>query len=276
MGYTTLMVHLQLGTSNAVSLQVAGDLAGRFHAKVIGIAACQPLLTTYDSGCWSGGAIEECRAELEREIQVAEMEFHAALRSRVSDLTWRSNLTLDPVADYLAREVRSSDLLITGLTQSGSLFDRSRYVNIGELVMQAGRPVLVVPASAERRGFERVVIGWKDTRESRRAVVDALPLLQHATHVCVVEITAEPELEAVRTRLADVVEWLGRHGVTAEAMASPPTGDDDSGLDDIANQQRADVIVAGAYGHSRLREWALGGMTRQLILRPGRCSLVSH
>ena len=120
------------------------------------------------------------------------------------------------------------------------------------------------------------VVGWKDTRETRRAAFDALPLLKKAAHVAVVEIAAEEELAAAGTHLDDVVGWLKRHGVVVVSLAAPSTGDDATQLNAIAEEHGADVIVAGAYGHSRLREWVLGGVTRDLLLRADRCSLVSH
>jgi nucleotide-binding universal stress UspA family protein len=180
------------------------------------------------------------------------------------------------LAEYLACQARSTDLFIIGVDRNDSMFDTSRHVNIGDLVMQAGRPVLIVPRTAGTFDLARVVIGWKDTSESRRAVVDALPILKKAMHVSVVEIAAEADLAAARVHLDDVVLWLKRHGVIAESVAAPSTGDDASRLNDIARERRADLIVAGAYGHSRLREWALGGVTRDLLLRADRCSLVSH
>jgi nucleotide-binding universal stress UspA family protein len=80
----------------------------------------------------------------------------------------------------------------------------------------------------------------------------------------------------VRTHLQDVVGWLKRHGIEANAVAAPSTGDDATGLKAIAQEQRVDLIVAGAYGHSRVREWVLGGVTRDLLLRGGPPALVSH
>src|ERR1700722_8444083 len=133
--------------------------------------------------------------------------------------------------------------------------------------MQVARPVLVVPAAADELKLEQAVIGWKDTRETQRAVFDALPLLKKSTHVTVVEICAEDETAAARTRVEDVVGWLKWHGVVAESHASPSTGDDASLLNAIAREQGANIIVAGAYGHSRLREWVLGGVTRDILLR---------
>ncbi len=124
--------------------------------------------------------------------------------------------------------------------------------------------------------LDAVVIGWKDTRETRRAVVDALPLLRHAGRVAVVEVASEEDLPAARTRLDDVVAWLKRHGVVAHSVAAPAAGDDATRLDGIVLEHGAGLLVAGAYGHNRLREWTLGGVTRTVLKHPGRCSLLSH
>ena len=275
MTYGTLMVHLELGRSNAGLLQIAGDLAERFHASVIGIAACQPMQIVYGDGFISGDIYEQDRQELDKEMKAAEAEFRSALQTRAATLEWRSTVMFTLLSDYLAREARSADLVITGIA-SGDLFDSSRSVNTGDLVMRAGRPVLVVPAAAGKVRIDRVVVGWKDTREARRAVSDALPLLKGASHVAVVEIAVEEGLAAARTQIEDVAGWLNRHGIKAECLTSPSTGDDATALYAMAQDQGADVIVAGAYGHSRLREWALGGVTRDLLLRANWCSLLSH
>ena len=94
-----------------------------------------------------------------------------------------------------------------------------------------------------------------------------MPLLKRADHVVVVEIAGEEELAAARTHVEDVVGWLERHGVVAEALACRSSGDEATRLSNIAQEQDADLIVAGAYGHSRLHEWVLGGVTRDLLLR---------
>ena len=275
MTYGTLMVHLELGRSNAGLLQITGDLAERFHASVIGIAACQPMQIVYGDGFISGDIYEQDRQELDKEMKAAEAEFRSALQTRAVTLEWRSTVMFTLLSDYLAREARSADLIITGIA-SGDLFDSSRSVSTGDLVMRAGRPVLVVPSAASKVKLDRVVVGWKDTREARRAVSDALPLLKGASHVAVVEIAVEAELAAARTQIEDVAGWLHRHGIKAECLTSPSTGDDATALYAVAQDQGADLIVAGAYGHSRLREWALGGVTRDLLLRANWCSLLSH
>jgi nucleotide-binding universal stress UspA family protein len=94
--------------------------------------------------------------------------------------------------------------------------------------------------------------------------------------VTMVEIAGEQALSAARLRLRDVVGWLGRHGIDATPIALPSAGDDVVRLNAILREQGTDLIVAGAYGHGRVREWELGGVTHDLLLRAGCCALVSH
>lgn len=273
---TTLMVHLELGGANTKLLQATADLANRLNADVMGIAVCRPLQIAYGDGFVATDLIEQDRELLEKEMRDAEAEFRASLRKHNLGLEWRSMITLASLSDYLADQSRCADLMVTGAGHDDSMLDSSRHVDLGHLVMKLGRPVLIVPATAEKVGFKRMLIGWRDTRECRRAVLDALPLLRKAEQVAVCEIVAEEDMPEAHARLADVVNWLKRDGITAQPIASVSTGDDAARLDGIAGDQAADMIVAGAYGHSRLHEWALGGVTRDLLLRAARCSFVSH
>jgi nucleotide-binding universal stress UspA family protein len=275
MTYATLMVHLELGRSNANVLNVVGDLAARFNAGVIGIAACQSMPMVYGEGYVSAELIEQDLLGMQRELQKAEAELRDVLAGRVATLEWRSTAMFASISDYLAREARSADLVVTG-TGQGDLFDASRALNVGDLLMNAGRPVLIVPAAVATLQPNSVVVAWKDTREARRAVCDALPLLRVAHEVCVVEVVAEGDAPSARLRVADVAAWLQRHGVQATSLAAHSAADNATTLYSVAQERLADVIVAGAYGHSRLREWALGGMTRDLVNPTQRCSLVSH
>jgi nucleotide-binding universal stress UspA family protein len=273
--YATLMVQLELGHSNAAILQVTGELAEQFHASVIGIAACQPL-QVYGDVYFPADLIEQDRAELEKQINAAEAEFRTALHARAEKIAWRATITLGSLADYLANEARSADLVITGADRKRPLFDSTRQVSPGDLVMQIGRPLLIIPTAETTFKFDHVLVAWKETREARRAILDALPFLKKAAHVTVIEIANEDELPAARLHLEDVAGWLKHHRVTAEIIASVSTGNDPARLQTMAREQNADLIVAGAYGHSRLRELVLGGVTKDLLLRSGRCSFLSH
>jgi nucleotide-binding universal stress UspA family protein len=269
------MIHLELGDSNAGLLRVARDLADRAGAGVIGIAASQPIQAVIGGSFAYGDVIQLDRGEVDTEIKVAEAEFRTAFQTHSEGVAWRSTVMFGSLGDYIAEEARSADLVISGVAP-GNFLGQARCLNIDEFVMQVGRPVFVVPRSVNALKLDRVVLAWKDTRETRRAAFDALPILKMAAHVTVVEIAADDDLTDAGLRVQDVVGWLKRHGIAAEGATSASTGDDAGQLKSIVQQQNADVVVAGAYGHSRLREWVLGGVTKDLLLCAERCALISH
>jgi nucleotide-binding universal stress UspA family protein len=274
MTYKTLVAHLDVGKSNAEMLRVVADLAARFDARLVGIAACQPMQFAYGEGYISGETMAACQDELEGELRAAEAEFREALKGSPVSLEWRSSYTTDALPYYLASEARCADLIITSVAPADP-FDSSRNTNIGDLVMRAGRPVLVVPRTGASIAFDRIVVAWKDTREARRAAMDAIPLLALAKHVMVLEIAEKDDVPTALGRVQDVAHWLELHGIKAVPLAVAAHGDDVAHLGRILKEQETDLIVAGAYGHTRLREWAFGGFTRDL-LQSGRCALLSR
>ncbi|MEI9924278.1 MAG: hypothetical protein WDN50_12770 [Bradyrhizobium sp.] len=126
MTYMTLMVHLEPGRNNAGLLKIAGDLAERFDARVIGIVGCRPMQFDYSEGYVPADLIEQDRNLLEKEIKVAEAEFRKVLQARIKNIEWRSAVTFGALTEYIAREARSADLVVTVLvsapdwTQRGS------------------------------------------------------------------------------------------------------------------------------------------------------------
>jgi nucleotide-binding universal stress UspA family protein len=135
----------------------------------------------------------------------------------------------------------------------------------------------VVPGACNWLDLRSVLIAWKDTVEARRAVSDALPLLRKSTEVKVVEIVENGvDREAALSRIADVAAWLARHDVRASQQVPRQCGDAATQIERIAAEVGAGVVIAGAYGHSRLSEWMLGGVTRRLINPSRHCSLLAH
>lgn len=120
-------------------------------------------------------------------------------------------------------------------------------------------------------------MAWKDVREARPAVFDALPILAAAKEVTIAEI---PERDADRSdallHVADVASWLLDHGIVADTVVPDSAGGVTEQLDGIAADVGAGALIAGAYGQSRLSEKILTGVTRQLVNPPNRCSLLSH
>lgn len=144
------------------------------------------------------------------------------------------------------------------------------------LVMESGRPVLIVPSSGAYSGRSRhVVCAWNGTRESARAVADALPLLRRAEKVSILSV--DPKGAEKRVPGADIALHLARHGVISEATTTyaDGIGVGDALLSRIADLG-ADMLVMGAYGHSRAREAVFGGATRDVLDRMTVPVLMSH
>ncbi len=273
--YSSVMVHLDLDEPNDARLHVAGDLAEQFDARLIGIASCQPQPSVYANGMLAQRLVRELEAEANEKLNSLEQRFRTAYQNRIGNVEWRRAYAT-PV-EFVAQEARTADLVITGADRMGGLSDPLWRLDPSELVMKLGRPMMVVPPETDRLRLASVVVGWKDTREARRATVDALPLLQRAKEVTVVEIIADDDdRPAAGRRVADVAAWLGRHQVDAYHKVA---NQGDGAVDQLLHHSSdigADIIVAGAYGHSRVREWVFGGVTRDLITRSDRCSVLSH
>jgi nucleotide-binding universal stress UspA family protein len=140
-----------------------------------------------------------------------------------------------------------------------------------------GRPTLVVPEGVNSLSAEHIVIGWKDTREARRALRDALPFLQEATRVTIVEACKPGDEKTALGRLDDVARYLSWHRIKGgPKVMLEQKGSGAQQLTRIAQEERADLLVTGAYGHSRLGEWIFGGMTRELLAASSVCCLMSH
>ena len=275
MTYQTIMVHLQLGRSNEALLKIATELADKFHANVIGIAAGQPTQMIYGEGYAMLDFLNQEHAQILKEIAEAETAFRKAFKSYAKNTEWRSTVTLGSLSEYIAGEACSADIVLTEIAPS-DFFEGPNGVNVGELILQCGRPVLVLPVGVKMLKLENMLIGWKDTREARRAISDALPLLRLAKQVTIIEVVAESETADANMRLKQVVSWLKSHGVSAVPLVSVALKDDATQLVSIAHEKNADIVIAGAYGHSRLREWVLGGVTNDLLQRAQFCSLLSH
>lgn len=272
---STLMACMSANRSNAELLSVVADIAERFSASVIGVCANQ---LSMHSSFLALGPGEPRSHELERfreRVAIVEAEFRSAL-SRVNDLLWRAEMTAGPTSHYLANQARAADVLVaTSESDSRKVSGWSEF-EVSDLIMRCGRPILLAPPGTTGLKLKRTLVYWKDSREARRAVADALPFLKASQAVDVVELVSERDIEPAQERLADVGDWLHRHGVEADCFATPLTGTESAHLATIALDLKADLVVAGAFGHSRLREWAFGGVTQDLLTRSERCTLVSH
>jgi nucleotide-binding universal stress UspA family protein len=269
------MACMSTDRSNVELLTVVADLARRFSAAVIGVCAKQ---LSMHSSVLAIGPGEPRGHELDKfreRLAIVEAEFRSVL-SMINNLEWRAQMTAGPTSHYLADQARAADLLVAASGSDMRKVSAPSEIDVSDLLMRGGRPLLLVPPGVAGLKLTRTLVCWKESRESRRAVADALPILKASHAVNVVELIREQEIEPAQARLADVGDWLHRHGVEANCFATPSTGTESAHLAAIAKDLEADLVVAGAFGHSRLREWAFGGVTQDLLARGERCTLFSH
>ncbi len=279
MTFANFMVHVDAGPGAAARVDLAVDLVDRFDGTLIGVAAIAPPPPVVESGDMVGGSMVESdlvKVELQEvsgRLAECERVFRSSAGSRNRPVEWRASL--EAPTDFVARQARIADLLVIGRDRTSD--DIYESLDPGRLLLKAGRPVLTVPPDIGTLRAERVVVAWKDTRESRRAVRDALPLLQRAKEILVVEACGRgDELEA-RKHVEDVAAYLLRHHVVvgARIFVHPRTSVAGE-LIRLAIDEGADLVVAGAYGHSRLGEWMFGGVTRSLLASAPMCCLFAH
>jgi nucleotide-binding universal stress UspA family protein len=271
--YGTILVHAEPGKASSHRVEAAARLARSLDARLIGLGA-----ETFDPGPYSGAFLGYAGAEwvglvqeqIAKNLAAAETAFRRDAAG--ADVDWRT------VQDYPHRALidtaHAADLIV--VSPPG---DRGRQQSAepADVLMSAGRPVLIVPEGRSHLVGMSVVVAWKNTRECRRALTDALPFLQRAEQVVVHAVAKPVNADGAARETEDVVANLKRHGVDARPLVtSIDDGSVESEIERVAALNGADLIVAGAYGHSRLREWAFGGVTESFLHRPNCFVLLSH
>jgi nucleotide-binding universal stress UspA family protein len=267
-----MLVQLDLGRAAGPRIALSADLARRFGARLIG-AAAQPLVLPYlgdGAATMDSILVENARGVAAEDLAKAERLFGQNTQA-LQDTEWR--VSIEPAGPFLLAQARAADLVIVGGRGDGSGGEGDMGAAPGDVVLELGRPLLVVPPGIARLDASRVVIAWKDTKEARRAVRDALPLLARAEAVSVLSLGAE----AAEQGADDVVAYLARHAIPARSVLRRQLEDDlTDEITGFARDQAADLIVCGAYGRGRVQEWLFGGVTRDLLQRTPVCCLMSH
>lgn len=277
MSYKTILVHLDHRPRSNVRLELAFRLAERFDAHLIGLfapgSARLPSYAQAEGGPLLRDLLQQRRAEVAGEARKRFQEF--AGRNGAGRAEWRASEAEPDVAVRLS--ARYADLVVAGQPEADDEGELRGLAN--ELALSAGRPVLFVPYAGKFAEVgRRVLIAWDAGREAARAVSDALPLLQGAEAV---EVAAfDPEQAGRRHGQepgADIGLYLARHGVKVTVARQSGAGYEVGGqILSRAADHGADLIVMGAYGHSRVRELVLGGATRTLLEAMTVPVLMSH
>lgn len=273
MDIRNILVSLDPLAGPSPTLGFAINLAERLGATLSVAAAARPWVDVA-SGLVSTGAIalyDEQRVQIEAGIANLELAYTSSVLPRMRG---RFHALVDEPTQHLIDRAMAADLVVVGSGNLGADESGTR-VDAGKLILAAGRPVLLAMDGATEIRLETVLVAWKDTREARRAVADALPLLKLARHVFVASVD-EDDYSAEREDLKDILGWLETHGIKAKGDVLPFQGSVVDTLEVSATSLGAEVVVAGGYGHTRLQEWLFGGATYDLLRASKRHRFLSN
>jgi nucleotide-binding universal stress UspA family protein len=248
----------------------ASDIGRRRMSFALEIAAAQgaDLIAYYTSPTTTDSTAVKAE-EIAEEIAA---DFDERLRAKGLRGTWL--LSDMPAAAHITNHIRYTDLAILGLGDPDHAIPDQQGFSIGEIVLSCGRPILGVPIGPLPQEFHTALVAWDGSREASRALHDALPLLRKTAVVTIVSIGDSGSRAALAERAAG---HLAKHGVTA-GIDDAYAHYDDAGAEllDRTASLGADLVVAGAYGHSRLGERLFGGASETFLHQMLVPVLLSH
>jgi nucleotide-binding universal stress UspA family protein len=274
--YKTILVHVDSGHRTPARLQFALGIARDSNAHLVGLHAISvprmPAYAAVEGGDMVREYQEKAIADLAARARAAFEQVTGP--SGYPSVEWRESRA--DAADIVPVHARYADLVVVGQA-NGSDTSGVETDFVDRVLLAAARPVLVIPYAGQFTTLgTRVLIGWNASPEATRAVTDALPLLERAAEVNVVAFNPQgaPHGEVPG---ADIALWLARHGVKVTVSHERGT-DIDAGnlLLSRAADMDVDLIVMGAYGHSRMQELILGGATRTILQSMTVPALMSH
>jgi len=274
MPYKSILVNVDESKNADACLKAACDIAAISDAHVTGVYVIPHVNTpVYVETSVPASILKNLEKAGEERAAAAEAHFVKTMEAAGCQYDWHSPRGY--VDDHINKMSHFADLVIIG--QNGNADEnRMSYSVENSILMGSARPVLIVPYIGYRESIgKRIMVAWNDSREATRAVNDAMPLLEVADTVDVVSLVKAKSEEQVPS--ADITHYLARHGVKAEASreiaGELPTS---TMLLNRAADRGADLLVMGAYGHSRLREMVLGGATYNILKNMTVPVLMSH
>ena len=276
MSYKTILVHIDSGKHSEKRLEVAIKLASKYDAYLVGLYVFSPYIPPGYIMAQMGEEIEAAQNKIAVEsMSRAEKVFRKQTSAAGLDKTeWLT--AYDEPVHAMSLHAHSADLVV--ISQSDSSDNSGVDMDFPErLVLAAGRPVLILPHTGDFPSIgKHILVAWNASQEATRAVSNAIPFLKAADSVCIIAVNSKTgKRDSIQSE--NMVRYLERLGIRAEAK-------DCHGVEiDVGNELlsraadlSADLIVMGCYGHSRLREWVLGGATRTILESMTVPVLMSH
>lgn len=268
MSYKTILVHVDQSHHLAQRVQLAASLALADEAHLVGVALTGVSRFVYEAGTinFKDPGLAHHLEFLRARANTALDQFEALARQQGVQSVER-RLVDDEAGGGISMQARYGDLVVIGQTDAGEpspsvMPDFPEYV-----LINCGRPVLVVPyAGRVAPAPARVLVAWDASAEAGRAISGALPLLRRAARVDVVVFNAGLQDDRHGEQPgADIALYLARHGITVEVAQAGTGIDTGNALLSLAADLSSDLLVMGGYGHSRFREILLGGTTRTVL-----------
>jgi len=266
--------------TSAVIARPFGAHLDVLHVRADPINAGLALATGSGSGAITAGLIEQLEADATQREERAKAGFEQfcadtgltvpgapAEQPAGPSAEWHVETGREP--DWVAAYGRASDLVVASRSVDEAL-GRSM---LEAVLLETGRPLLIPGPAAMPASVERVAIAWKPVPQAARAVALAMPFLQHASELIIATVEESAEDGDEIARLSRYLEWHGLHSTVAR-MRPGPDGAAATLLSAIAG--RADLLVMGAYGHSRVREWVFGGFTTHVLADAPLPVLMAH
>jgi nucleotide-binding universal stress UspA family protein len=283
MYFKTILISLNNEPRAPELIAAAAAIARPAQAHVVGLYVMPPLFMPSDVILPMGAdfyedQVTEHRAQAERIRTV----FDRLTMGEPFVAEWRvygdARMAYEPIAAGVIDQSRAADVVIVSQGVDGK--DPPMLTDIAERVaLEGGRPVLVIPANWQACEYGRdVAVAWNDSREATRATFDALPLLKHARKVRLITVGEQGNGDGKNTiPAAEIAATLARHGLDVE-VETVANADRHTGNAILARvvSDGADLLVMGAYGHSRMREFILGGATREVLKNMTVPVLMSH
>jgi nucleotide-binding universal stress UspA family protein len=282
MGYKTILAFLPGVDQAPAALNAARLVARRGGAHVIGLYVF-PAMRIYgalpiDAPNVTAQLIEQNRAFHEAESGKVKAQFEAAFADEDVHAEWRFTETMrvSPLPEIVDQGHAAEVIVTPHMGEAEDTFEDGRIAE--QLMMESGRPVLIVPAGEVVSIGTDVTVGWNASREAARAVFDALPLLKQADNVHIVWVDPRlPSGQSVSRAADDIAASLARADVNCEAVeATAGGGSIGAELLNRASDYGSDLIVMGGYGRARFREMIFGGTTRHILDNMNIPVLMSH